>query len=853
MAKVIIRAGKILVGIVIFFVFFVMLFGLWSRAISQSTEILDPNTFSDSATEIIDDSHSDSAIEIIGDSQYRTLLSEEKEEDIQQRGPNRRVWQLKRRYAVVDTVVATADVEEDVSSIVEMGSGICYQDDMNTWQITEAQWRQTDYGFVMDKADYQLAIGPTLDSWLEYTVDGITLSLRPAFLRANDGVNSETLSSRQSGIHGYIDPNDLSRLVFEDAFGEGIDLELYVSSDRFHQNVIFHTIPQVSGMLNEQKIAYEIHTELDMEEYIDDGMIDVNVGREVRFPVDLLNPTGFTKKEIRFKQRFMENDHEYEYDLHRFGESKIFDSLLQHQTTASKKLYQDELSHTYLVESLDKEFFDKAEYPVIWDYQTINGYWDPNDNLWYANTTYYISSDLTVDEGELWIEPGAVIKFNEDTKLSTSGDGKIIARGKPYQDIIFTSKYDSCHGESVDTSKSPSKTDYIGLEIGKDSIIEHCIILHCEIGLRVKGAPGGAIQHNHIHNNKTCILVDPNVIDPNESLLIFNNNLNGGNDYAIRCTGTLGPIIIRNNTIRSGHCNDRGVYLSGSYGSDVIIRENIFSGLNISAIEVDSVTAADPNFSLLNDYNGYYDNDANTINVSQGEHDVTALAYPYYQEQYLNSIWHNFALTRDAQGGGCFLDAGSVLITDPNSGFSDPNAWIIHHPEEDSNYIFVSETTIAEDVIWQPNYSTCDQGNLALGYHHPRVDYIIDSVDVIVDGSTERATLTIAPGTVITQEVLFPERDGKVSIEQNGGLKCVGDPFGNGYVTWVDLVRTGSYVFSTNVLYQDKTFTIHCKQDSTYDIQFTKFSGSKMGSDVGGRRWNDSRQSVLAGYSRSDL
>lgn len=528
MAKVLLRTGKILIGTLVVFIFLLVLFGFWSKAISQDTESSDPNT-----------SDLDS-VEIIGDSHYRALLSQHKQEIIPRRGPNRRVWEIRHRYGVVDVQAGTAEVEEEVSTIIEMGSGICYLDDTNNWQVTEAKWHQTDNGFIMDQAGYQLAIGPTLDSWLEYTVDGITLSLRPAFILAEDNLNQEILSVRQEDVAGYIDPNNPSRLVFEDAFGEGIDLELCVYPDQYHQNVVFHTLPQASGILKNEKINYEIHTELDMENYVNDGMIEIVFGKDTRFTPDQIPTMETNKEDIRFMQGFVENDQEYEYSLHRFSDSKVFDQSLKHRAVASKRLYQDDSGHVYLAESLGHDFFEQAEYPVTWDYQTVNGYWDPNDNVWYADTTYFISSDLTVDEGELWIEPGTFVKFDSNAKLKTNGAGKIIARGKPYKKIVFCGAGNPYNGETI---SGQTNWNWDGLEVGNASELEHCYLFHADLGIKFTGVPAIPFRNSHIAACDTGILIEEDAVDPNSTFKIFNNIINAAHGSAIEINGGGGKIL----------------------------------------------------------------------------------------------------------------------------------------------------------------------------------------------------------------------------------------------------------------------------------------------------------------------
>ena len=139
-----------------------------------------------------------------------------------------------------------------------------------------------------------------------------------------------------------------------------------------------------------------------------------------------------------------------------------------------------------MVETVSYDFFQEARYPVVWDYETRNGNFDPNDDIWYAHNTYYISSDYTIDEETLRIEPGTFVKFNDDTKISTSGMGKLIARGKPYLPIVFTHKNDEDNGEFI-ASGSFDTDSFEGLEIGDDSELEYCFIMWGGTGVKMTG------------------------------------------------------------------------------------------------------------------------------------------------------------------------------------------------------------------------------------------------------------------------------------------------------------------------------------------------------------------------------
>lgn len=374
-----------------------------------------------------------------------------------QRNENQRVWQVEREIETIDPVTSEKKVETQVSDIIEVGGGICYQDQQDNWQVTIPHWRATEAGFLMDTAGYQLQIGKTIGSWLSYTVNGVETMLRPVAIRAWDGtrqVDIATLAGN-GNIEGFIDPNDPSRLVFIDAFGEGIDLELCARPGGFSQNVIFQAPPVLPDDLDRKQTEISIYTELQLPEEKPDEKIAVLVEEEE--PVYLAETIGepkatkTTTKNIAFYREVQEGAGPMKYFLHEFTQSEIFDSGAGtdvHKTVANKQILQGEDGKTYLVESLENDFFDQAQYPVVWDYETRSGSLTGN-NIWYAKNTYYLSSVLQVIGGTLQIEPGTVVKFATGAKLSDINyyfSGKIVAQGKPYMPIVFTSMNDNNNG-----------------------------------------------------------------------------------------------------------------------------------------------------------------------------------------------------------------------------------------------------------------------------------------------------------------------------------------------------------------------------------------------------------------------
>ena len=230
MARVIMHAGKVILVVVIAIFLMVTAFlSIYSLAGSGD----------ESAPEI-------TPVESSGP----VVLSETREEVANQRGRNQRTWRVTRQVEFVDPKTEETAVEEVVSTIVEVGDGICYQDELGDWKVSEPTWRTTEDGFVLEKAGYALQIGSTIDSWLWYQIEEDVVQLKPTAVVASDGTLVQDIGVLNPRATGQIDPNDAACLVFAGAFGKGIDLKLKAGPGGYHQNVVFHERPRLNEDLD---------------------------------------------------------------------------------------------------------------------------------------------------------------------------------------------------------------------------------------------------------------------------------------------------------------------------------------------------------------------------------------------------------------------------------------------------------------------------------------------------------------------------------------------------------------------------------------------------------------------------
>jgi len=91
-------------------------------------------------------------------------------EVVSARDARHQTWQVIRETPVVDPLTKIETVRKTTSEYYAVGDGINYRDQSGNWQASEACWRETVGGFVMDTAGYQLSMGRTLGSWLYYAV-----------------------------------------------------------------------------------------------------------------------------------------------------------------------------------------------------------------------------------------------------------------------------------------------------------------------------------------------------------------------------------------------------------------------------------------------------------------------------------------------------------------------------------------------------------------------------------------------------------------------------------------------------------------------------------------------------------
>ncbi|KPK75422.1 MAG: hypothetical protein AMJ79_11265, partial [Phycisphaerae bacterium SM23_30] len=494
---------------------------------------------------------------------------------------------------------------------------------------------------------------------------------------------------------------------------------------------------------------------------------------------------------------------------------------------------------TYLVESIEHAFLEHAAYPVVWDYETVH--WGTCDEeMWFADATYYVVYDYTVGSGgKLIIEPGTVVKFitcddgpSINFCLSVQGTGVIIAKGEPYMPIVFTSVFDNTNGEIISFSDLPSREDHGGLEIGRGSVFEFCRVLYAYKGVSlVDEGPSGEVMAEVQHNIFTECETAVDLSDADEHEVNIFNNLIYSSGTGIRDERydfEKEDVAIGNNTFDEV---DYGIYLN--VAADEVIRSNLFT----SCVEA-GVRSQDVENELIIYYNGFWNNESDVINVSL-EECTWAQENPYhgYDNTFCGLGYHY--LNHNYHGGDRFKNAGYGSVE--YAGYEKLYEWAIYHVPGDNIHGFHSNITINTDTEWKPDESLCDTGTVAIGYHHPRIDYFIDHTQVKVEGvGSQKSVLEIYPGTVIVLASNWTEAfNNNLLIENSGVLKSLGLPDTYevssdreySYIVWGDSGRVGQ-ISNTNYIEplgepiqpgDDMEGCLECRGD--YQIVFNKFLG----------------------------
>lgn len=381
------------------------------------------------------------------------------------------------------------------------------------------------------------------------------------------------------------------------------------------------------------------------------------------------------------------------------------------------------------------------------------------NEIWYADATYYISSNIIIASGvELKIEPGTIVKFDNGTYIDAR-NGKLTANGKPYEYIVFTNKCDSNMGEIID-SNEPMRGCWGGLCLSEDDCVSFCKIGYADNALDLlwQGEASGGIENNIIYNFETAGIAGL-VNSGAEGTYKIKNNLIY-NDSIIESFGInfvcsdapSANAVISNNTIAK---NDCGICCCGG-------NFNIINNL-LADCETESISLDDVNGQTVN--NGFYNS------AAAGNNYVICGVSPFETAGLLGGHFLN-----NITGGGALLkNAG---MGNAAEYYTDAQDWTVCGVGDDGvgKRVFTEMMTILSgDTFWRPS-ENFDTGTVDIGYHHPRVDYfILPGASVFLSGNN----LTVAPGTVVAI-------GGLSQSIQSGRIISNGKPFDGGRIKYMN-------------------------------------------------------------------
>jgi uncharacterized delta-60 repeat protein len=262
-------------------------------------------------------------------------------------------------------------------------------------------------------------------------------------------------------------------------------------------------------------------------------------------------------------------------------------------------------------------------------------------------TTVFITQPVTLNGGNLTIEPGVVIKFNNSGYIIVKNNSKIISSGVVNTTarcwIIYTSFNDNNTGANVTgSSGSPDAGDYSSAIILENtssnaSEIEFNRFKFASMGLNISinrlnssetdyfgtgygtGAAwtGYGLSHNQFYNNTIGVSLS-------DSLNVSNNLFSAIVDYGIKiATAVSSNLYINYNTFDSNSSDAAGIYVDNS--GDVYISDNVFSNMENGILNKSKI---------INDYNAYYNNTRNTANASEGSNIQNLTFSPYERRDY---------------------------------------------------------------------------------------------------------------------------------------------------------------------------------------------------------------------------
>ncbi|MGQ9589667.1 MAG: right-handed parallel beta-helix repeat-containing protein, partial [Planctomycetota bacterium] len=744
-------------------------------------------------------------------------------EVLEGRGLHRRVWELRELAEVSDPATGESSEEERISRVIEVGDFLCYPDGAGGWVPSEPRWVGTGDSFVSSGVGYRaVAPGETGRPILYYPAwDEVEVVLHPAGLYAAQGDSEELLRPVALGVAGKLSPEDPRVILYRDALGEGVDLELVLAASGIHQNVIFRVKPELPAGYSAEKpepappeeyvdgsARYVLRTELNLDALLAGGERSVVAGGEALSLEGAGRLSEDVEEEIFFTREGAET-------VWSFAPSAILlGSRSGREVAVAAKSFErsGETGKTYLREALPAwavEEFGGGGSPWVWDYQTKQGTIS-SDTVWRGGETYWVK-DLTVTNATLTIESGATVKREPGTTFAIGTGGKLIAVGEPHAMIAFTTADDTYCGEPVSGGQG-DPTTLVTLQSGSSSATA---IRYCKFRggswapLYAYVAPGTELRDN-VFVVKSGGYVAVNVSLSSYAQLSITNNvfvLAAGTPYYAVYVGNSNPfyytdVRFSNNTFVGFPI---GISLSGLY--QVTIRENIFYDVTTPV----SGGGSHETLILRNAYRPNADGRDSSPVILTGSPFASCALGDYFLNFDSEGQKCRYTGMRTASAAG--LGGSEYTVNLPGSLFP------------------TSQTVSSHTVYKDPLYDAPGSEAVCLGYHSPRADGLIGSASA--DATlTVTGPLTLVPGAVLA----FRGSSGVKLTGQSPSLTSVGDPGGDGGWNTVLDKRAASTVVGLRIesprsrYWSGGSIYFQDCQSASAEVRYTRFLfGDKLG------------------------
>jgi len=667
---------------------------------------------------------------------------------------NTRVWCVQRDVKVRrhDGTEETQKVER---RIIEKGSGICYRDEQGNFKPSNPHWEPTPEGFVLRECAYGLSAGKTLADPIVYTTRGERLNFRPAFLKASSGSTMKLVAAVDTNVKGVVDAEDRRRLVFPGAFGALGDLEILAKKGSLHQNLILKKAPTAGLDRQAQDARLSLYTELSLDDFL------AGDGAHIRFGSNLIRSAdaslGIAPSKaapIAFYKTISDGSGSPKEVLHHFfAESPVYSAADGEPAAlvgerAERRLFRDpQTSATYLVESVPLTFLDQADYPIVWDFCNIPDNYEPGEP-WIPAITYHITANFYVTSGALQILPGTVIKLNPYVSIYASG-GAIHAKGEPYDYIVFTKTRDDNCGEIITGVADVPYMCAIYLTYGwpGESVVQYCKMGYGYFGVLCGQSLGAdnPIAHNIIRGQD--LLWIGIKVHSGANTSCHNNLITDSTWLGINYYGSGGyETNITNNTVDGANVAVQLQYSTFDNVTDNLLSNTVFCGIDVGSFGTSTVN--------LLDHNGYWMVGSPVAGGAMGPNsiDLDDSQNPYQSssvgEYYLNDIENAGRELRDRPGGRSAEEAGLLA-----------EQFTVNRPG-------LAQASVTSNRYWlkhEPDTDVVD-----IGYHHNRVDWLLDGADTVVTNSG----LILIPGLVIA----VAGQGTSLRVGTEGKLICPGNP-----------------------------------------------------------------------------